>query len=118
MAVNAKITREQIASVTKALTAAVQLENQCTTSADCATAAVGSRACGGPNSYVVYSTMSSNAENIRSLAQLTTRLEQQYNQENSIMSICSMVMPPTAVCDQSSKCVASSTFSPFEPVPL
>jgi len=110
VAVNAKVTQEEIASVTKALTAAVQLDNQCTTSVDCATAAVGSRACGGPKSYVVYSRKSSNAENIRSLAQMTTTLEQQYNIENSVMSICSMVMAPRAVCDQANRCVAASPF--------
>jgi len=118
VALSAKVTREEISSVNRALTTAVQLDNQCATSADCTIAAVGSRACGGPNGYVVYSIKSSNAQDIRSLAQLTTKLEHQYNTENSVISICSMVMPPKPVCDKTKKCAAGSTSSSIDPVVL
>jgi hypothetical protein len=112
VAVNAKVTREEIATASKSLTAAVQLDNQCATSSDCTTAAIGARACGGPSGYVVFAIKSSNIEDIRKLAQLTTSLERQYNKETSVMSICSMVMAPTAVCDETSKCVAGSSSGP------
>mgnify|MGYP006897546521 CR=1 FL=1 len=115
--VNAKVTREDITSAHRALTAAVQLDNQCTTSADCTVLPTGSRACGGPSGHVVYATKSSNAKQIRSLAQLTTTLERQFNNENSIMSICSILMPPTPVCDDTNNCAAGSA-SPFLPFPM
>ncbi|CAF0736987.1 unnamed protein product [Rotaria sp. Silwood1] len=118
VAVNAKVTREEIATVNKELRAAIRVDNRCTTSTDCTAAPTGSRACGGPNGYVVYSIRSSNAENIRLLAQKTVQLEKEYNLENSVMSICSMVMPPTVVCDQAQECAAGSTVSPFISVPL
>ncbi|CAF0951276.1 unnamed protein product [Rotaria sordida] len=118
VAVNAKVSREQIADAHKELAAVVQADNKCTTPADCTTEPTGSRACGGPNGYIVYSVKSSNAENIRLLAQKTVKLERLYNSDNSVMSICSMVMPPTVVCDQANKCAAGSTSSPFISGPL
>ncbi|UJR33633.1 hypothetical protein I4U23_021068 [Adineta vaga] len=117
VAVNAKVTRPQITAIVNSLNAAVQLDNKCKTSADCAAAAVGARACGGPNSYVVYSRKSSNADDIISLAKLSTELEQKYNMENSVMSICMMAIPPSAVCTEN-KCTASSSFSPLQPIDL
>lgn len=116
IAFSAKVTEEEISSVNKALTAAIALENQCASQADCTTIAFGSRACGGPGGYAVYSVKSSNGQDIRSLAQLTTKLEQQYNKENSVISICSIVMPPTPVCDETKKCVAGPRSSPSGPV--
>ncbi len=114
--VNAKVSEEDIASLKQALSTAIQFDNRCTSSADCATVPVGSRACGGPNSYAVYSKLSSNAQAIRSLAQLTTQLEQQYNEENSVISICSLVTSPTPVCDETMICDVETTFLPLEPV--
>jgi len=111
IAVNAKVTPEDMASANRALEAAIALENQCETSADCTTVAVGSRACGGPGGYAVYAIKSSNADEIHSLAQLTTKLARQYNSENSVMSICSMARVPRPVCDETNKCVAGPASS-------
>jgi hypothetical protein len=116
VAVNGEVTQEDIATVNRALATAVQLDNRCAKSTDCTTVAVGSRACGGPNGYVVYSILSSNAQDIRSLAQLTTKLEHEYNADNSVVSICSLVMPPKPMCDETEKCVAESKFSPSEEI--
>ena len=113
IAVNAKVTEEKLVAANLAVTEAIALENQCVTSGDCSTLAIGARACGGPSSYLVYATKSSNAENIRSLAQITVELGHQYNRENSVMSICSMVMPPATLCDETHKCVAGSRFGGF-----
>jgi len=118
VAINAEITEEDIATVNQALATAVQLDNRCAKSTDCTTAAVGSRACGGPNGYIVYSSLSSNVQDIRSLAQLTTKLEREYNADNSVISICSLVMPPKPVCDETQKCVAESKFPSSEEIVL
>ncbi|CAF2475299.1 unnamed protein product [Rotaria sp. Silwood2] len=118
VAVNAKVTREEIAAAHRDLTEAVQVDNQCVTSMDCVAVPTGSRACGGPNGYVIYAIKSSNAEKIRLLAQKTVQLERQYNLENSVISICSMVMPPSVLCNQANKCVSGSTSSPFVPAPF
>jgi len=118
VAVSAELSQKAISAANQALTTAIQLDNQCATSEDCTTVAVGARACGGPNGYAVYSIKSSNAQDIRLWAQLTTTLEHQYNTENSVMSICSIVIPPEPVCDETKKCVAGSTFSSMGPVVL
>ncbi|CAF2328530.1 unnamed protein product [Rotaria sp. Silwood2] len=104
--VNGKITNEQLMSINTALATINQLENQCTTSSDCSTEPIGARACGGPNGYIVYSTISSYVEYIHSLAKLTTKLERQYNEENSIVSICILAKKPIAICDKNHTCVA------------
>ncbi len=109
IAANATVTSEEMASTNSALKAAIALENQCATSTDCNILPVGARACGGPSGFVAYSVKSSNIENIHSLAQLTTQLEQQYNSENSVISICSIVMPSSVVCDETKKCVTGSS---------
>ncbi len=113
VAVNATVTLEEMASTNSALKTAIALENQCATSTDCNILPVGARACGGPSSFVAYSVKSSNIENIHSLAQLTTQLEQQYNSENSVLSMCFIAMPPSAVCDETKKCVTGP--SSYEP---
>lgn len=92
---------------------AIDQDNQCKLATDCSVVPIGARACGGPGSYAVYSTKSSNVEVIRSAALKTTKLEQQYNAENSLVSICSMAQMPGFACDQTNKCVAvwgSSSF--------
>jgi len=104
--VNGKITREQLNSVNTALTTVNELENQCTTPADCVAEPIGARACGGPGGYIVYSKTSSYAEDIVALAKLTTKLARQYNKDNSIVSICSLARKPAAVCNENKTCTA------------
>ena len=111
IAVHAEITTEQLAGANNALKAAIALDNKCTTAADCSVIAVGARACGGPSGYLAYATKCSNALDVQLMAQLTNHLEAQYNLENSVVSICSIVMPPGVACDATKKCVTSSSSS-------
>jgi hypothetical protein len=60
----------------------------------CRAIPAGTKACGGPSRYVVYSTQVSNDERVRSLAQTYTALEQEWNVVSQALSTCSMVMPP------------------------
>ena len=106
---NGKITREQLARINSALNTVVQLSNQCDTSADCTTEPIGARACGGPGGYIVYSTNSCYVEYILSLAKLTSILERQYNEENSVISICSIVPQPVPICSKNQTCIAQDS---------
>ena len=106
---NGKITSDQLSSINSALQTVVQLDNQCKTSTECKTEPVGARACGGPGGYIVYSKNSPYVQQVLSLANLTRTLERQYNEENSIISICSLVPPPTAVCSQNQTCIAQDS---------
>jgi len=107
------VTRQQILTANKALTAAIEVENECTVDEECAILPVGSRACGGPSSYVAYSLTSSNQDEIHSLSTLTTSLEKKYNHQNGIMSMCMILPEPTAVCDASHQCVTQSSEDEF-----
>lgn len=108
---NAKLTREDLAIINSALNTVVQLSNQCDTSADCQTEPIGARACGGPGGYIVYSANSCFVEYILSLAKLTRILENQYNVENSVISICSIAQRPVPVCSKNQTCIAQNSVS-------
>lgn len=110
--VTGKVTRIELANANQALMTAIEAENSCTTSADCATVPVGARACGGPGGYAVYATKSSNAQQIKSLATVTAKLERQFNEENGVISICSIVAEPTVQCNEN-KCVAAGMINIF-----
>jgi len=68
----------------------------CTTNTDCDYIAFGSKACGGPKSYLAYST----SINVALLQQKVTdynNLEHAYNLKWGIASDCMFVLPPTSV---------------------
>jgi hypothetical protein len=60
----------------------------------CRTIAFGSKPCVGPWEYLVYSTQVSDEERLERLVSLYNDLEEEYNQENGIMSDCSVVSRP------------------------
>lgn len=107
--VNGKITLDQLSSINSALQTVVELSNQCKTSADCKTEPISARACGGPGGYIVYSINSPYVRYILSLARLTRILARQYNEENSVISICSIVPQPIPVCSQNHTCIAQDS---------
>lgn len=77
---------------------------QCDTSAQCKVVAVGSRACGGPSDFAVYSTKTSNAAAVFAQSKKITSLESSYNAQNDIMSICQHLTTPSTQCIKN-KCV-------------
>ncbi|CAF1295568.1 unnamed protein product [Rotaria sordida] len=104
--IGSQATWNRIETTYKNLKAEVETSNRCTSSKQCAAEATGKRACGGPNGYIVYSTAKADSvRKIKWLASQTRSLETMYNRENDIVSICSMVMPPSVSCN-SGKCVA------------
>lgn len=76
----------------------------CDTSAQCQVLPVGSRACGGPSSYLVFSTKNTDSEKVASLAKHITSLESQFNAQTGMASICQHLTAPAAQC-VSNKCV-------------
>jgi predicted transcriptional regulator len=77
----------------------------CSSNSTCEYVAVGSKACGGPKSYLVYP---SSMETSLLLEQVTiyNLKEQQYNQKWGIVSDCMFVSPPIRVDCINNKCVA------------
>lgn len=88
----------------KALVASVQLlaksDLSCTSGSDCVALAVGSRACGGPSSFVVTSKDNANLAELETLTHATTEKEYAFNHKYRIVSICSVAMPPELACEK------------------
>lgn len=70
----------------------------CQSSLDCLRLPVGSRACGGPNGYVITSTHNPLLEEVKFLAEQTESRESAYNMKYGVFSICSIVPMPQASC--------------------
>ncbi len=77
----------------------------CTENADCNYIAFGSKPCGGPWSYLVYST-SINVEVLQQKVEAYNTKENAYNVKWGIISDCSIVLPPAEVVCIDEKCVA------------
>lgn len=70
----------------------------CNTDTDCATVALGNRACGGPKDYVVVSQNNADIEQIDALAIELEQKEREFNAESGQVGMCDYRMPPTVAC--------------------
>lgn len=66
----------------------------CTASAECRTAPVGSRGCGGPRYYLTYCSKSTDSVALFAKLGEVAKAEQAYNQKNQVISTCEFRMPP------------------------
>jgi hypothetical protein len=82
----------------------VELENQakalanadgCTAAAQCRTAPVGNRACGGPRYYLVYCSPTTDSVALFRKLEAITAAEKEYNTRYQLGSTCEFRMPPT-----------------------
>ena len=60
----------------------------------CRSIALGVRACGGPEEYLVYSTKNTNEEELRKLAIKYNKYSREKNEGFDVTSICSIEMEP------------------------
>lgn len=79
-------------------------DKQCATSSQCKVNAVGSRACGGPSDYIVYSTQSASQEQVSALSDIVTLLESTFNAQKGMISTCQHLTAPNTQCVEN-KCV-------------
>lgn len=77
----------------------------CSENSDCDYVAFGSKACGGPKAYLVFST-SIDVELLQQKVEKYNALENAYNQKWDIISDCAYLLPPTSVACISGKCTA------------
>lgn len=77
----------------------------CTDDAACKFIAFGSKPCGGPWSYLVYST-SIDTDKLENLVAEYNLYEKDFNTNWGIASDCAFVLPPTSVECQNNICVA------------
>lgn len=98
------VTREQIKANSDALDKLVA-NTECDSQSQCKVLAVGSRACGGPSQYLVYSTKHATAADVEKLADTITQQAKQFNAQNEIVSTCQHLTKPAAQC-KNNQCVA------------
>ncbi|WP_138542759.1 hypothetical protein [Pseudoalteromonas ruthenica] len=84
---------------------ALTQDKSCDSASQCKVVAVGSRACGGPSQYLVYSSKSADPQQVSALANSLAAQESQLNAEKGMMSICQHLTRPAAQC-KLKQCVA------------
>lgn len=78
----------------------------CSTASECRTAPVGSKACGGPRTYLVYCAATTDSVALfRKLDELK-RAEDDFNRRYGVVSTCDFVLPP-AVTLSGGECQAA-----------
>ena len=82
----------------------IEAANECDNSLQCEVVAAGSRACGGPSHYMIYSTKHTAREKALDIASALTKYESIYNAQNDMQSICAMLTKPSTQCTNN-KCV-------------
>ena len=80
-------------------------EGTCSDSSQCNYIAYGTKACGGPQGYLVFSS-EVDLEKLKNLVDKYTAAEDTYNKQNGIMSDCSIPSPPDNIECSDGKCVA------------
>lgn len=76
----------------------------CTANEQCKTIAIGHKACGGPETYMVWSTAVSDGAKLRSLADAYQQARKSEAEQAGRVSDCSLVTDPGARCE-SKRCV-------------
>ena len=79
----------------------------CDSSKQCKTVAVGSKACGGPEAYLPYSTKRSDGAKVARLAAADAAQRKQQDQRSGMISNCMMLMDPGATCS-AGRCVSAN----------
>lgn len=67
----------------------------CSSTGECRSAAVGSRACGGPRYYLVYCSRTTDSAALFRKLDAVAQAERDYNERYKMMSTCEFRMPPT-----------------------
>ncbi|MCB0449222.1 MAG: hypothetical protein KDC97_03805 [Confluentibacter sp.] len=77
----------------------------CNETTTCKFIALGSKPCGGPWSYLVYST-SIDVKKLETMVEAYNKSEAAFNQKWNIASDCAYAMPPASVNCENNTCVA------------
>jgi hypothetical protein len=67
----------------------------CSSASQCRTAAVGSRACGGPRYYLIYCAATTDSAALFKKLEAVAAAEREYNTHYQLVSTCEFRMPPT-----------------------
>ena len=77
---------------------AANADTSCDTASQCHTIGVGSKACGGPESYLAWSSKSSDGSALKALVEEHSAVRRADDERAQMMSTCMMVADPGASC--------------------
>jgi hypothetical protein len=77
---------------------AIGRDATCTSDPQCRTVPVGAKACGGPQSYLAYSTAKTDPERAGELAERYRKEREAHNQASGQVSDCRFIADPGAQC--------------------
>jgi|SRR5690606_5463823 hypothetical protein len=77
----------------------------CNENTECKFIAFGSKACGGPKSYLVYST-SIDVEKLEKLVETYNQKDADFNKKYGVISDCAAVLPPLGLRCENNTCIA------------
>ena len=90
--------QDNLSAVYKTLEVVNQMDLSCNTTSDCDLLAVGARACGGPGGFMVVTKNNADLNVLERLAHLTTSMQNEINEKEQIVSICSLAPRPAYSC--------------------
>ena len=76
----------------------------CNTGGECSYLPIGSKACGGPVDYIIFSN-TIDVETLKKMVEKFTEDQKRYNIENNVMSDCRFVTPPEKVDCVDGSCI-------------
>lgn len=85
----------------------------CDSNQQCRTLPVGQRACGGPETYLAYSTKVSDAAKLQRMASEHSAAAKEQNTRSGMISTCQMIMDPGATCSAGNCVTASGANGPL-----
>jgi hypothetical protein len=95
------------AATPASLLAAIEAERgaaRCDGDAQCHTIGVGSKACGGPERYMAWSSKDGDGSRLKALVQQHAELRKMEDTASGMMSTCNLILDPGATC-QAGQCV-------------
>lgn len=81
------------------------VDKTCLVNDDCGAIAYGSKSCGGPKEYLIYSTRTLDFDQLQQLTDQYTKLDRERNADSDLISTCDILLKPQVQCFES-KCQA------------
>lgn len=78
----------------------------CTGADQCSSMPAGHKTCGGPSTYIVYCTITTDESALMARSRAFTAAQQEYSERYNLASDCNVVPPPALGFDRDGNCVA------------
>jgi len=97
--ISAKHLEKQLAEIRSIINA-----DTCSESGECRILAYGSKACGGPQGYLLFSS-NLDVEALTRMVEDYNKAEDDYNKKYNVISDCMLALPPNKLACENGKCV-------------